>query len=81
MPYDSWAVAISVTLGRNVPRTPALRAFDVYEGESLGEGNRSLALSLFWQHPERTLNEEEVHTLFSGVIDALKEELGATLRS
>ncbi len=59
----------------------ALRAFDVYEGESLGEGNRSLALSLFWQHPERTLNEEEVHSLFTGVIDALKEELGATLRS
>jgi phenylalanyl-tRNA synthetase beta chain len=59
----------------------ALRAFDVYEGESLGQGNRSLALSLFWQHPERTLNEEEVHSLFSGVIDALKEELGATLRS
>ena len=62
-------------------RLTALRAFDVYEGESLGEGNRSLALSLFWQHPERTLNEEEVHSLFNGVIDALKAELGATLRS
>jgi phenylalanyl-tRNA synthetase beta chain len=59
----------------------ALRAFDVYEGENLGEGNRSLALSLFWQHPERTLNEEEVHSLFTGVIEALKAELGATLRS
>ncbi|MCL7944074.1 phenylalanine--tRNA ligase subunit beta [Marinobacter sp. ATCH36] len=59
----------------------ALRAFDVYEGESLGEGNRSLALSLFWQHPERTLNEEEVHSLFNGVIEALQEELEATLRS
>ncbi|WP_323752662.1 phenylalanine--tRNA ligase subunit beta [Marinobacter sp.] len=58
-----------------------LRVFDVYEGESLGEGNRSLALSLFWQHSERTLNEDEVHTLFNGVIDSLKEELGATLRS
>ncbi|MDO3722720.1 phenylalanine--tRNA ligase subunit beta [Marinobacter sp. chi1] len=58
-----------------------LRAFDVYEGESIGEGNRSLALSLFWQHPKRTLNEDEVHSLFNGVIDALKEELGATLRS
>ncbi|MEP3589732.1 MAG: phenylalanine--tRNA ligase subunit beta, partial [Marinobacter sp.] len=58
-----------------------MRVFDVYEGESLGEGNRSLALSLFWQHPERTLNEDEVHTLFNGVIDSLKEELGATLRS
>ncbi|WP_339781649.1 phenylalanine--tRNA ligase subunit beta [uncultured Marinobacter sp.] len=62
-------------------RLTALRAFDVYEGESLGEGNRSLALSLFWQHPERTLNEDEVHSLFDGVISALKEELGATLRS
>ncbi len=59
----------------------ALRVFDVYEGESLGEGQRSLALSLFWQHPERTLNEDEVHSLFNGVIDALTEELGATLRN
>lgn len=59
----------------------ALRVFDVYEGENLGEGNRSLALSLFWQHPERTLGEDEVHERFNGVIDALGEELGATLRS
>ena len=59
----------------------ALRAFDVYQGESLGEGNRSLALSLFWQHPQRTLTEDEVHGLFNGVIEALKAELGATLRS
>jgi len=59
----------------------ALRVFDVYAGEGVGEGNRSLALSLFWQHPERTLNEDEVHSLFNGVIDALKEELGAILRS
>ena len=59
----------------------ALRVFDVYEGESLGEGKRSLALSLFWQHPERTLTEDEVHSLFNGVIDALTEELGATLRN
>ncbi|SDX19057.1 phenylalanine--tRNA ligase subunit beta [Marinobacter mobilis] len=66
------------TAGENLT---SVRAFDVYEGESLGEGNRSLALSLFWQHPERTLNEDEVHGLFDGVIGALKEELGATLRS
>jgi len=59
----------------------ALRVFDVYEGEALGAGNRSLALSLFWQHPERTLNEDEVHSLFDGVVGALSEELGATLRS
>lgn len=62
-------------------RLTALRAFDVYEGEKLGEGKRSLALSLFWQHPERTLNDDEVHEFFDRVINALQEELGATLRS
>ncbi|MBS3805679.1 MAG: phenylalanine--tRNA ligase subunit beta [Oleiphilaceae bacterium] len=62
-------------------RLTALRAFDVYEGKNLGEGNRSLALSLFWQHPEHTLNEDEVHGLFNSVIEALQQELGATLRS
>ncbi len=59
----------------------ALRPFDVYEGETLGEGKKSLALSLFWQSTERTLNEEEVHSFFDGVIDALKKESGAILRS
>ena len=62
-------------------RLTALRAFDVYEGEKLGEGKRSLALSLFWQHPERTLNDDEVHELFDGVVSALQKELEATLRS
>lgn len=62
-------------------RLNALRAFDVYEGEKLGEGKRSLALSLFWQHPERTLNDDEVHEFFDRVVNALQEELGATLRS
>ncbi|MFL1483510.1 phenylalanine--tRNA ligase subunit beta [Marinobacter sp. LN3S78] len=62
-------------------RLNGLRAFDVYEGEKLGEGKRSLALSLFWQHPERTLNDDEVHEFFDRVVKALQEELGATLRS
>ncbi|TBW59546.1 phenylalanine--tRNA ligase subunit beta [Marinobacter halodurans] len=57
------------------------RVFDVFEGEAIGEGRKSLALSLFWQHPERTLNDDEIQGWFNAVIDALKAELGATLRS
>lgn len=57
------------------------RVFDVFEGEAIGEGRKSLALSLFWQHPERTLNDDEIQTWFGAAIDALKAELGATLRS
>ncbi|MCH8498545.1 MAG: phenylalanine--tRNA ligase subunit beta [Marinobacter sp.] len=59
----------------------ALRVFDVYVGDNVGAGNKSLAISLHWQHPERTLTEDEVHALFNGVIAALQEELAATLRS
>ncbi|WP_148862273.1 phenylalanine--tRNA ligase subunit beta [Marinobacter fonticola] len=58
-----------------------VRVFDVFEGEAIGEGRKSLALSLFWQHPERTLNDDEIQSWFNAVIDALKAELGATLRS
>ncbi|MBH84293.1 MAG: phenylalanine--tRNA ligase subunit beta [Alteromonadaceae bacterium] len=58
-----------------------VRLFDVFEGEAIGEGRKSLALSLFWQHPERTLNDEEVQASVNAVVDALKAELGATLRS
>ncbi|WP_097460677.1 phenylalanine--tRNA ligase subunit beta [Mangrovitalea sediminis] len=58
-----------------------LRVFDVYEGGNIGEGQKSLALSLFWQHPERTLNDEEVQDLFNRVVSHLGAELGATLRS
>ena len=34
--------------------------FDVYEGEQVGEGNRSLALRLEFRAPDRTLTDEEV---------------------
>lgn len=58
-----------------------LRVFDVYEGDNIGTDKKSLALSLFWQHPERTLNDEEVAGFFSGVVSQLEHSLGATLRS
>ncbi len=58
-----------------------LRVFDVYEGDNIGGDKKSLALSLFWQHPERTLNDEEVAGFFNGVVARLEHSLGATLRS
>ncbi|MFE8071935.1 phenylalanine--tRNA ligase subunit beta [Marinobacteraceae bacterium S3BR75-40.1] len=58
-----------------------LRVFDVYQGENIGKGRKSLALSLFWQHPERTLNDEEIQAVFDQVVARLRDALGATLRS
>jgi len=46
--------------------------FDLYEGEQLGEGRKSLALRLEFRAPDRTLTDEEV----AGLRDAIKARLG-----
>ncbi|MBK9248059.1 MAG: phenylalanine--tRNA ligase subunit beta [Ignavibacteria bacterium] len=54
--------------------------FDVFEGKSLGDGKKSLAFSLTFQSPERTLVEQEIQQAMSGIIDAVENATGAKLR-
>ncbi len=54
--------------------------FDVYDGEGVENGKKSLALSLTWQHPSHTLNDEQVNQFFDAVVSAAQLQLGATLR-
>lgn len=54
--------------------------FDMYKGEQVGEGRKSLAFSLVFRSNERTLREEEVNRSFDDIVAALKEELEAELR-
>ena len=55
--------------------------FDVYAGENLGEGLRSLGLALVWQRTDRTLNDEEINQTFEKIVSALNDEFGAKIRS
>ncbi|UTR15553.1 phenylalanine--tRNA ligase subunit beta [Salipaludibacillus sp. LMS25] len=55
--------------------------FDVYQGEHLEEGKKSLAFALKYEDPERTLTDDEVTSVHTKVLQALEEKLGATLRS
>jgi phenylalanyl-tRNA synthetase beta chain len=55
--------------------------FDVYEGAGVPEGSHSLAMGLTWQHPQRTLNDEDVDGVFEGIVMELNEKFGAKLRS
>jgi phenylalanyl-tRNA synthetase beta chain len=54
--------------------------FDVYQGQGIEPGRKSLALGLTWQHPSRTLNDEEINSAVSAVVSALRDRCGATLR-
>lgn len=57
-----------------------LQLFDVYSGEGIESGRKSLALGLTFQDASRTLTDEEVDSLISGVLKQLKQDFNATLR-
>jgi phenylalanyl-tRNA synthetase beta chain len=54
--------------------------FDLYEGDKMEEGKKSLAFSLKYFDPERTLTDEEVVTAHERVLKSLEERFGAQLR-
>jgi len=54
--------------------------FDVYRGEGIDFGRKSLALGLTLQDLSRTLTDTDVDKELNKIIDVLKERLGATLR-
>jgi phenylalanyl-tRNA synthetase beta chain len=58
-----------------------LRIFDEFRADALGAGRRSLAFSLRYRAPDRTLTDAEVGELRQRAIDAVLAAHGATLRS
>ncbi|HEX8136329.1 MAG TPA: phenylalanine--tRNA ligase subunit beta [Pyrinomonadaceae bacterium] len=59
----------------------AVRLVDVYEGESLPEGRRSVTLRLEYRSDERTLRDEEVDALHAQIVAALEQRFDAKMRS
>lgn len=58
----------------------SLRLFDVYTGEQLGEGRKSLAYALRFRAPDRTLTAEEATAARDAAVNAAVERTGAVLR-
>ena len=54
--------------------------FDVYEGERIPAGKKSLALSVTYQSPDQTLTDEEAAKARRAILERLKREFGAELR-
>jgi phenylalanyl-tRNA synthetase beta chain len=59
----------------------AIQLFDVYTGEGVELGKKSLAVAFHIQHVERTLTDEEVDALMQTVIETLEQNVGAAIRS
>ncbi|MEL6151072.1 MAG: hypothetical protein AAFR56_15720 [Chloroflexota bacterium] len=58
-----------------------VQLFDVYTGESITEGKKSIAYSLTFQTDEKTLTDKEVAKIQKKIVKSAKARLGAELRS
>jgi phenylalanyl-tRNA synthetase beta chain len=63
------------------PELREMRAFDVYHGPQVGEGRKSIAFSVEFQSPERTLSDGDAAALRTKIVDALADRFDAELRA
>jgi phenylalanyl-tRNA synthetase beta chain len=63
------------------PLLRAVRLFDLFQDEKLGQGKKSLAYACTYQADDRTLTDEEVAKVRGKIVKRLEKELGAVLRT
>jgi phenylalanyl-tRNA synthetase beta chain len=63
------------------PELREMRAFDVYRGGQVEPGKKSVAFSVTFQSPERTLTDEDAAELRNRIVSALEQAFGAQLRA
>jgi phenylalanyl-tRNA synthetase beta chain len=63
------------------PLVNQVALFDVYAGDQVPAGKKSLAYRTTFQSPTHTLTDEEVNRVHQQILDKLSTEFGATLRS
>ncbi len=59
----------------------SIQVFDVYTGDAVGQGKKSIALAFYLQHNDRTLTDEEVDTLMNQIAMQLTQQVGAVIRT
>ena len=78
LPAERVAELIRQTGGKVVRE---VRLFDVYRGEKIGLGKKSLAYSITYQAADKTLSDKDVAGIRTHILRRLELELGAALRS
>ena len=57
------------------------RIFDIYQGEGIEKGKKSIALGLTFRDSSRTLVDTEINDIVHGVVESLQRRFNATLRA
>jgi phenylalanyl-tRNA synthetase beta chain len=57
-----------------------IKVFDLYQGEPIPDGKKSLAFRMIFQAPDRSLTDEEVNAFFEKILSHLKNKMEIELR-
>ena len=93
-PYPAVARDFAFVLDADVPADKVVRAaatadkalvrnvdvFDLYEGEGIGDGKKSLAISVTLQSADRTLTDAEIDAVADKIVAAIAKQTGGALR-
>lgn len=63
------------------PLVKEVSIFDVYQGEHIEEGRKSVAYRLRYQDPSRTLKDDEVDASYQEIIEKINAQFGSYVRS
>jgi phenylalanyl-tRNA synthetase beta chain len=78
-PVEAQTVVDSVRTAAG-PELRDVQVFDLYRGEQVGEGRKSLALRLEFRSEERTLTDEEVAATRARIKKQIAQDTGGSLR-
>jgi phenylalanyl-tRNA synthetase beta chain len=63
------------------PEVEEASVFDIFTGEKIGEGNKSVGIRVKLQSLDRTLTESEVHSIHSKIVKLLENRFGGKIRT
>jgi len=75
------AALVDAALEAGAPELREARVFDVYRGDQVGDGRKSVALHLSLQAPDRTLSDEDAAVVRDRVVRSLEQRFAAELRA
>jgi len=58
-----------------------VKIFDVYQGDNIGLGKKSIAFNVTLEPRDRTLGEKDINQISKKIVSTIQEKTGATLRS
>ena len=72
-----------ISLVQNIDKEliKAVKIFDVYQGENIEKGKKSIAFNVTFEPKDKTLSEEDIEKISKKIISTVQSATGATLRS